>query len=534
MSIASNFPAIKPSLNLDFANTKMLDSRVTFTRASTGTYYNGVTTAKAEENLLLRSQDYSATWTVTSLTPVTSKTAPDSTSTATEFTATAANAVLTQGYTAIAGAYTFSVWLRRVTGTGDIQIAADNGTWTTKVITGTWARYDVTQTVAAGSKTAGVRVVTSTDAIEVWGAQLEQRSVMTAYTATTTQAITNYIPVLLTAQSGVPRFDHNPTTDESLGLLIEESRTNLLTYSEQINLWSSAGGSITANTQVAPDGTQTAETLTGLRYLSPVVASSTYTFSCYAKKVDGNNTFSLRVDTPSSYASVFNLEAGTVSTNGTGMSGSITNVGNGWYRCSTTFTYAVTNAVLISSNSGSNSTYVWGAQLEAGAFATSYIKTEAATVTRAADAASMTGTNFSSWFSNAEGTMYVDVVSPQDAALYVVSISDGTNNNRIELFNWSSRQGQIVTDNVDQALFDNGTIQANFASKIAIAYATNNSALSLNAGAASADTSCLMPVVNRIFIGGSALGGVASSRTIKKLAYYPMRVTNAQLQALTS
>ena len=199
MAIASNFPAIKPSLLLDFANTKRLDSRVTFTRTTTATYYDGVTTAKAEENLLLRSQDYSATWTVTNLTPVTGKTAPDSTSTATEFTAGAANAVLTQSYTAIAGSYTFSVWLRRVTGTGNIDIAADNGTWTTKVITGTWARYDVTQTVAAGSKTAGIRVVTSGDAIEVWGAQLEQRSSVTAYTATTTQAITNYIPVLLTA-----------------------------------------------------------------------------------------------------------------------------------------------------------------------------------------------------------------------------------------------------------------------------------------------------------------------------------------------
>jgi hypothetical protein len=174
MSIQTNFPAIKPTLLLDFSNTEALDSRVTFARASTATYY-GTQTAKAEENLLLQSQDYSTSWTVTSLTPVTGKTAPDATSTATEFTASAANAVLTQGYTAIAGSYTFSVFLRRVTGSGDIQIAADNGTWTTKVITGTWARYDVTQTVAAGSKTAGVRVVTDTDAIEIWGAQLEQR-----------------------------------------------------------------------------------------------------------------------------------------------------------------------------------------------------------------------------------------------------------------------------------------------------------------------------------------------------------------------
>jgi hypothetical protein len=197
-----SLPDIKPSLNLDFANVKKLDPRITFTRGSTATYYNGKTFAKAEENLLLRSQDYSTTWTVTNLTPVTGKTAPDGTSTATEFTAGAGNAVLTQGYTALADDYTFSVWLRRVTGTGNIDIAADNGTWNTETISGTWARYDVTQTPAAGSKTAGIRVVTSGDAIEVWGAQLEQRSALTDYTATTTQPITNYIPALQTAASG--------------------------------------------------------------------------------------------------------------------------------------------------------------------------------------------------------------------------------------------------------------------------------------------------------------------------------------------
>ena len=296
MSISSNFPTIKPTLNLDFANVGRLDPRVQFTRASTATYYDGVTTAKAEQNLLLQSQNYSTSWTVTNLTPVTGKTAPDGTSTATEFTAAAANAVLTQGFTAIAGSYTFSVWLRRVTGTGDIEIAADNGTWTTKVITGTWARYDVTQTVAAGSKTAGVRVVTSGDAIEVWGAQLEQRSAVTAYTATTTQPITNYVPVLLTAQNNVPRFDHTPTTGAALGLLIEEQRTNLCLQSEDfITTWATTAASITANTNVAPSGALTADKLVEdattaehlVRQTSIAVSSSTsYTASTYIKAAE--------------------------------------------------------------------------------------------------------------------------------------------------------------------------------------------------------------------------------------------------------
>jgi hypothetical protein len=355
MAIQSNFPAIKPSLNLDFANTEALDPRITFTRASSATYYDGVTTAKAEENLLLRSQDYSATWTVTNLTPVTGKTAPDTTSTATEFTATAANAVLTQGFTAIAGSYTFSVFLRRVTGSGDIQIAADNGTWTTKAITGTWARYDVTQTVAAGSKTAGVRVVTDTDAIEVWGAQLEQRDAVTSYTATTTQQITNYIPVLLTAATNAPRFDHNPTTGESLGLLIEEQRTNLFPYSEDFAdaAWSKTRSSITSNTIVAPDGTLTGDklvedtTATSTHFVSDnvnLIANTFYTATVYVKAAERTRVL-LQNSSTANWTTVgvayFDLSAGTI-VSGTG---SITPIGNGWYRCSINGTFGGTDAV---------------------------------------------------------------------------------------------------------------------------------------------------------------------------------------------
>ncbi len=568
MSIASNFPAIKPSLNLDFANTKMLDSRVTFTRASTGTYYNGVTTAKAEENLLLRSQDYSATWTVTSLTPVTSKTAPDSTSTATEFTATAANAVLTQGYTAIAGAYTFSVWLRRVTGTGDIQIAADNGTWTTKVITGTWARYDVTQTVAAGSKTAGVRVVTSTDAIEVWGAQLEQRSVMTAYTATTTQAITNYVPVLLTAQSGVPRFDHNPTTDESLGFLIEDSRTNLLTYSEDFSnaAWSIINSTITSNAIVAPGGTVTGDKFvegsnsnTKELYRSYSASALTYTLSFYAKSDGTRNVIRASIATAGlalGGGTYFNVGNGTNTgaTNYGATTGTVvgmSSVGNGWYKCfvtvtATAATYYVDFILANDSNNinyagnGFSGIYIWGAQLEAGAFATSYIQTVAATVTRAADAASMTGTNFSSWYNAGDGTLFTEAqtLSVGSASRVICEISNGTTSNRSQQsvnvsgsLVWFVNSGGVTSANI----ITSGSTSSNTNFKIASAYKVNDFATVGNAQAAATSTSGNTALdQNNLRIGARFDDTLRINGTIKKFAYYPIRCTNAQLQALTS
>jgi hypothetical protein len=551
MAIQSNFPAIKPSLNLDFSNTKKLDGRITFTRASTATYYDGVTTAKAEENLLLRSQDYSATWTVTNLTPVTGKTAPDATSTATEFTATAANAVLTQGYTAIAGSYTFSVFLRRVTGTGDIQIAADNGTWTTKVITSTWARYDVTQTVAAGSKTAGVRVVTNTDVIEVWGAQLEQRSSVTSYTATTTQPITNYIPVLLTAANNVPRFDHNPTTAESLGLLIEESRTNLFTYSADYSLfppWNKTRSSITSNTIVAPDGTLTGSklvedtTATNTHFVRQdfTLAVGTYTYSFFAKAAERQSIQCVRQNTNIDLIThLFNLSTGVA----TGTGASMTSVGNGWYRCVGVITVNAVAATGVNfslydgsttayTGNGYSGIYIWGAQLEAGAFSTSYIATVAATVTRSADAASMIGPNFSSWYNQGEGAFYVELIPSALAAANGIVVNDNTTSNRIRLATTStSDQCTITVTGTAQAVLDGGTPVANTTMKLAMAYQVNNFALSLGGASVATDTAGVIPVVTQLQIGAetTTIGNVR----FKKAVYYPLRLTNAQLQALT-
>jgi hypothetical protein len=557
MAIKANFPDIKPSLNLDFANTKQLDPRITFTRASTATYYDGKTVAKAEENLLLRSQDYSATWTVTNLTPVTGETAPDGTSTATEFTASAANAVLTQGFTAIAGSYTFSVYLRRVTGTGDIQIAADNGTWNTKVITASWARYDITQTATAGAKTAGIRVVDSGDAIEVWGAQLEQRSSVTAYTPTTTQPITNYIPVLQSAASGEARFDHDPVTGESLGLLVEEQRTNLLQRSEEFDnaYWTKSQSSITANTIVAPDGTLSADLMVlnsgqvGCQAQRSISFTSgvAYTASIFAKS-SGFNIIGFTVE--ANAAVEINLSTGVATTtaqlNGwTVSNASRVDVGNGWYRVSATFTAGTTVTADIrvaeirqANGNGFSGIFFWGAQLEAGAFPTSYIPTTTATVTRAADAASMTGTNFSSWYRADEGTLYGEAARFANSATFpaIIQVDDGTDSNKltVEIRNTT---GTVFGSNV----FNGSTVVGlgsvavgtSFA-KLAFAYKVNDFAFSHNGTSILTDTSGNIPVVSAALIGGRRTSSEVINGTIKKLAYYPARLTNTELQGLTS
>jgi hypothetical protein len=563
-----SLPDIKPSLNLDFANVKKLDPRITFTRGSTATYYDGKTFAKAEENLLLRSQDYSTTWTVTNLTPVTGKTAPDGTSTATEFTAGAGNAVLTQGYTALADDYTFSVWLRRVTGTGNIDIAADNGTWNTETISGTWARYDVTQTPAAGSKTAGIRVVTSGDAIEVWGAQLEQRSALTDYTPTTTQPITNYIPALQTAASGEPRFDHDPITGESKGFLIEEQRTNLLTYSEQFDnaAWTKTRSSITSNIVVAPDGTLTGDKLVEdtsvtlnhrVEDNATVTNSNPVTFTVFAKAGERPRTVIQLVDTgtgANGVTATFNLSSGTVvgtaiNGSGAGASAQIFDAGNGWYRCSVTGTTNGSGTGVICRvyiDNGTSSTYtgdgysgiyIWGAQLEAGSFPTSYIPTVASQVTRSPDAASLTGTNFSSWYRQDEGTVFVQSQTDLSSIGKVFwTLSDGVFANSMYLSTDTSNVLGMAPDTSPTFLGINLGAYTGLYTSVAFGFESGSASASKDGAAAVVDSSVFpQPTINRLQIGAAGWGSpsIYLNGHIKKLAYYPKRLSNATLQALT-
>jgi hypothetical protein len=539
-----NPTTVAPSLLLDFSGDKALDPRITFTRTTTARYYDGKTTAKAEENLLLYSAGFNETnWAKTNTTVTANNAvAPDGTTTAETLLATAANATTLQTITAVAGDYTFSVWLRRVAGTGNVDISShSDGTWVTQSITSSWARYTVTQTLTAGSRTPGIRIVTDTDSVEVWGAQLEQRSTVTAYTPTTTQPITNYIPVLQTAVAGQARFDHNPVTGESLGLLIEEQRTNLITRSEQFN--DSAWGfrnynngtlaSVFANERIAPDGTQTVDTINFVGAASLVRAfrfscstNETYTFSIWADATNATYALDLAFGLAGVRQGSANLMF-RIGVNGT------------LVRKSYTFTTPSTNCdsleIIISKGgtSASGYAYVWGAQLEAGAFPTSYIPTVASSVTRNADAASMTGVNFSSWYRADEGTIFTEIRPVALAATSGVTINDNSTSNRIRVTtNSVTDQTLVTTGGTSQATLDGGTPVANINMKLASTFKVNDFALSLNAGTVATDTAGTVPVVNQLQIGAETT--TVGNLTLKKVAFYPKRLTNSELQSLTT
>jgi hypothetical protein len=609
MSIAQNYPVINPSLSLDFANTKKLDPRVTFARASAGTFSDGKTVAKAEENLLLQSQTFTTTW-ATARGAVTSNTttAPDGTTTADSFDQSAGQttaAALTQNYTTAADEYIFSVFVKANTkskiflsenlvapGIRNTWFDVSAGTVGTTSASHTaaiidvgsgWYRCQIKFTAAVRSATLFINLadtdnsttVTDSGGVFLWGAQFEQRASLTAYTPTTTQPITNYIPTLLSAPANVARFDHNPVTGESLGLLVEEQRTNLVERSEEFDnvYWNKQSAAIIANTLIAPDGSLTADKLIANDAVSLTVGNNagprvriqdslsvgavvTRTQSIFAKAGEFNLLAIGVVDTgnTSRFArATFDLSAGTVTTSFasfTGVSASITPVGNGFYRCVlvyTTFALVDTstrNAFNVSDSTattgnGYSGIYIWGAQLEAGAFPTSYIPTVASQVTRSADAASMTGANFSSWYRADEGTLYADIASIKRISnISIVAVSDGTLANRMGFarggINHETRFGYNITKfNVTQASLVNSPLIADNNVKLLLAFKVNDIQFTANGASQDANTNAIIPAVNRIEI-GAVVGVNRATAHIRKISYYPKRLSNTELQALTS
>ena len=360
--------------------------------------------------------------------------------------------------------------------------------------------------------------------------------------------------LIQTAASGVPRFDHNPATGESLGLVVEEARTNLMTYSEQFDdaAWVKTNLTVTANQAVAPDGTNTADLLststTGATVYwirqdagsTPSTSSSTiyvkYISQRYVKLRYGGSTFH----------ALFDLVTGTKIAESGGITGSITLLGNGWLKISATtlsannrFDFRFSDASGADSpdiGASATSIYIWGAQAEAGAFPTSYIPTTTATVTRAADIAGITGTNFSSWYNPSEGTV-VASASINTSGYLINFYGASSTQNRISLLRNSSGRGQLVVETsavVQAAISLSGGDSVAIPSRLAGAYKTDNFYIAQGSSFTGSDTSGTPDAsIYRAAIGSPASSSFANG-TIARLTYYPVRLSNITLQALTT
>jgi hypothetical protein len=369
---------------------------------------------------------------------------------------------------------------------------------------------------------------------------------LTTFSRASTGTFVGSNGLIQTAASGVARFDHNPATGESLGLLIEEARTNIIVSSESFNTggWTQDGIVLTASAGTAPDGASAATSIsvgTGSNrcfHFDNSGVTGAKVFSIFAKANTGASfqIASVGDQTPNATATI-NLSTATV----TGFSGaSIIPYANGWYR--------ILLPVTVSTASGSStywqvfgptsSVFVWGAQLEAGSFATSYIPTTAVTVTRAAESLTVTGANFSSWYNESEGTLAVEM--PRGLVglgvatnITFFGISTGalsptmTTGNGIKYANGSSAiSTRVYVETGGSAVFDSSSVLN--ASKVAIAYKINDFA-------AARSGTLGLDAIGNVPIGMNTLTLRGYGATIyKRFTYYPVRLYNTGLQYITS
>jgi hypothetical protein len=367
--------------------------------------------------------------------------------------------------------------------------------------------------------------------------------------------------------ASAPRFDYDPVSLAARGLLVEEQRTNLCIRSQDPTnaVWTKSAVSVPGTTttvagltlyKVVEDSSAANHQIGGGS--AAITASGTYTGSIFilaaertvaqVRLVSGAGTFS-------GVLAYINLADGSqrhaADITGGAVSGSavVQNFGNGLYRVQVTGVLAadVTSAavqvylqrasdaynVTNYTGDGSSGVYVNHEQLEAGSFATSYIPTTTAQVTRTADSEVM---SVSPWFNASAGTFVVEgdyaLISSGNPGL--LQVDDGTTNERYML--------RIGAGVAQFFVLSGGSTQANITASVtagtpfkqAGAYAANDFAASVDGGTVGTDVSGSLPVApTTLRIGQAAIGSAFANGHIRRIRYYPTRLPNAQLQVLT-
>ena len=345
--------------------------------------------------------------------------------------------------------------------------------------------------------------------------------------------------------------------DSSKGVaLLEPARTNLVQYSEDFSnaYWSKGGSSITSNSIISPDGTLNGDKLTvdfsnSTHFIDTSSISFTsgvsYTVSVFVK--DNNKNLVIQGSgtvTANAFAS-FDLKDGFIIDESVGTA-TIKSFGNSWYRCSLTFTAAATTSGVITflmgetrndtyTGDGTSGLYLWGAQLEQGSYATSYIPTSGATSQRQSDVAR--GAGNSEVFNDSEGVLFANIAAlADDDTTRRLSISDGTNDDRI-LIGYSS------SDRLQYVVSDGGSVVVNklitvsditLPTKTAFKYKLNDCAVWVNGFEVDTDIVATMPSGLNTLNFDQANGTENFYGKTKEMGVYDTALTDAELEALTS
>ena len=372
--------------------------------------------------------------------------------------------------------------------------------------------------------------------------------------------------LIQSAAINAPRFDHDPVTGVCRGLLMEESRTNLLQRSEEFGnaYWTTTRASITTDVATSPDGLVTSEKLitdtTAAsnhrvdRSVITLALNTIYTLTVFAKASEYTG-LSLGVGISAIEGVRFSLVgAGTATSVTSGYTGSIQQFPNEWYRCTCTFTSdpvtAVHRVALYVGQNGTTFTYtgdgtsgifIWGAQMELGSFPTSYIPTTTASVVRSADVCSITGSAFSGFYNQPEGTLFADV-TPQTVAQGAVVICVNTTSfeNAHSIFKTDATisapgrrwAGSTTVGPSAQTQLVTSTDVAISRSRLSYAYKLNDFAFAYAGGIVGTDNLGTIPSPTAMRI-GSRDDGLSINGHLAAVRYYKKRLSNPRLQSIT-
>jgi hypothetical protein len=440
------------------------------------------------------------------------------------------------------------------------RLFGNNGAEVSSNFTATseWQRFEFTILPSGSTKPHGITTDSSANAADilVWGGQINIGSTAKPYFPTTDRL-------------NVPRLTYQNGGGGCPSLLLEKQSTNVALYSEDFSqtVWGKPQTTITTNATTSPDGTQNADRMFetavtdnhGIYQNMTLATGTNYAVSCYVKK--GNRSYcglQFWYNVTNGAIAFFNLDNGTLvyeyaTSSGGGFSvtnSKIEDVGNGWYRLSGIFQVGITDAypglVMASTQWSTGTSYdnqylgdtskyidIWGAQIEASSYPTSYIPTTSASATRVADACFKTG--ISSLIGQTEGVIFWDgTLFADNETRRIQMISDDTDDNRILMTLYQNKIEFVgVASSSVVFAIQGGTITTG-RYKIAGAYKANDFVLYVNGTQIGTDTSGSVPACSRYDLGQDRAGVSVNETRVNETAIFKTRLTNAELASLTT
>ena len=591
----TNFP--KPKLDLRFALNKSLtdhisgNNLITFSRASSGTFVDSDGLIRTTPvNKLLHSEDFSQNaWIKSNVSSITTgQLAPDNTNTAAKLALPNANnwfiyqdagSVVGQpyiGHVYLKGSANATLGLRKP-GQANTTIGS-SGTLSISVTT-EWQKFEAFTTSAEntdgrllidGRSVNGAYVPDGFE-LFIWHPQVEDGTTANPYIKTGSTI------------SGAPRFDHDPATGESLGLLIEESRTNLFTYSNfpQSTPTSTPTGwlgwnpaTFLTSQTLSPDGVSFGlfhgslnQNGGGIRKdLTGLTAGGSYYLTAWVKGLTSeeltyftnNNAIGTKTgtasgaqDVPWFAATKVKIAIGNLSGSGASGNTQIT-LTQEWQKLEAAITVDNAGSVRIIINNdvsdtgtgnqdGGGTFLIWGAQLEEGAFPSSYIPTTNSTVTRPPDDAQITGTNFTSFYNESNGTAFIQISTKGESnslpfQTYFAFNSDGGNRWGICHRRSASDVIAYVGQSGNFETFSYGSFAVNQSMSIVMHQPNGSSIQGVKDGGSfqSVNTAKNPNFINNLSIGKQISDNSNLNGHIKRLTYMPYRLPGTILQSMTS